>query len=80
VVIAAAIGGVMVPVYVMPTAMQTLSQISPLAWGLNGFVELFVRGGDLRSIVPNIAALLGFFISTSLVALGAFMYHSRRGG
>lgn len=80
VVIAAALGGVMVPVYVMPAAMQTLSHVSPLAWGLNGFVELFVRGGDLRSVVPHIAALLGFFALTSLVALGAFKYHSRHGG
>ncbi|MFN2257760.1 MAG: ABC transporter permease [Desulfuromonadaceae bacterium] len=80
VVIAAAIGGVMVPVYVMPAAMQTLSHVSPLAWGLNGFVDLFVRGGDLRSVVPNVAALLAFFATTSLVALGAFVYHSRRGG
>ena len=60
--------------------MQTLSHISPLAWGLNGFVELFVRGGDLYSVVPHVGALLGFFVLTSLVALGAFKYHSRHGG
>jgi ABC-2 type transport system permease protein len=80
VVIAAALGGVMVPVYVMPAAMQPLSLISPLAWGLNGFVELFVRGGDLCSIAPSVGALLGFFALTSLTALGAFKYHSRHGG
>lgn len=80
VVIAAALGGVMVPVYVMPAAMQSLSLISPLAWGLNGFVELFVRGGDLCSVGPSVVALLGFFALTSLVALGAFKYHSRHGG
>ncbi len=80
VVVGAALGGVMVPVYVMPEAMQVLSNISPLAWGLNGFVELFVRGGGLRDIGGNIAALLGFFGVTALIALGAFKFHSRHGG
>lgn len=80
VVIGAALGGVMVPVYVMPEAMQVLSNISPLAWGLNGFVELFVRGGNLHDIGGNIAALLGFFGVTALISLGVFKYHSRHGG
>lgn len=61
VVIAAALGGVMVPVYVMPTAMQTLSLLSPLGWGLEAFLEVFVRGGGAAQVLPEIAALGGFF-------------------
>ena len=60
VVIAAAIGGIMIPAYVMPPSMQTLSQISPLAWGLDGFVDLFVRGAGFMSILPNMGLLAGF--------------------
>ena len=44
VVIAAALGGIMIPVYVMPRSMQNLSNCSPLAWGLNAFQDVFVRG------------------------------------
>lgn len=79
VVIAAALGGVMVPVYVMPEPMQAISAISPLAWGLNGFLDLFVRGGNLSDIVPNALSLLGFFAATLAAAWAAFNRRSRTG-
>lgn len=60
IVIAAALGGIMVPVYVMPETMREISRFSPLAWGLNGLTELFVREGDLISVLPEIAYLLLF--------------------
>jgi ABC-2 type transport system permease protein len=63
VVIAAAMGGVMVPVYVMPRAMQDLSVISPLGWGLDAFLEIFVRDGNLMSVMPRIASLGLFFLT-----------------
>jgi ABC-2 type transport system permease protein len=68
IVIAAAIGGIMIPVYVMPGIMQQVSLISPLAWGLNAMQDLFVRGGDLRGILPEIASLLALFGVTMAVA------------
>ena len=58
VVIAAAIGGVMVPVFAMPRLMREISQISPLAWGLDAFLELFARGGDLSVVWPEAVKLL----------------------
>lgn len=70
IIIAAALGGVMVPVYVMPTIMQKLSVISPLAWGLNAFLDVFLRHGHLFSVWPNIVKLVAFFgftISISLI-------------
>ncbi len=72
VVIAAALGGVMVPVYVMPRAMQDLSVISPLSWGLDAFLDIFVRDGNLTTVLPYIAALLGFFLLCSFVAALVF--------
>jgi ABC-type multidrug transport system permease subunit len=62
VVLAAALGGVMVPVYVMPRPMQAISAFSPLAWGLDGFLEIFVRGGGVGDIVSNVLSLLAFFV------------------
>lgn len=80
VVIAAALGGVMIPVYVMPKGMQLISQISPLAWGLDGFLELFVRGGNVQSIGFNLLALFGFFVVTTLLSLLIFTQRGRSGG
>ena len=72
VVCAAAIGGIMVPVYVMPHLMQTISQYSPLAWGLNALVEIFVREGTLRSVLPEIGYLMAFFATTLVIAWTVF--------
>ena len=72
VVIAAALGGIMIPVYVMPRYMQDISWVSPLAWGLNAFQDVFVRGGDLGAVYREITLLLLFFavtITTSWFAL-----------
>jgi ABC-2 type transport system permease protein len=75
VVIAAALGGVMVPVFAMPPLMQTVSQISPLAWGLEAILDLFVRGGDLTTIWPQALSLLGFAAAT--LAAAAFLDRRR---
>lgn len=72
VVIAAAMGGVMVPVYVMPRVMQDLSVISPLGWGLDAFLDIFVRDGNLFSVLPRITALIGFFLVCLAFALLMF--------
>jgi ABC-2 type transport system permease protein len=68
VVIAAALGGIMVPVFIMPRIMQTISEFSPLAWGLNAFLSVFVRNGDVMSVLPQTARLLIFFVSTTFLA------------
>lgn len=72
IVIAAALGGIMVPAYAMPKAMQTMTQFSPLAWGLNGFLEIFVRQGTLAQVWPNILCLLAFFLVTLLSSWATF--------
>lgn len=64
VVIAAALGGIMIPAYVMPRYMQEISVFSPLAWGLNAFQDIFVRGGDLGTVAREISCLLFFFVVT----------------
>jgi ABC-2 type transport system permease protein len=68
VVIAAALGGIMIPVYVMPRYMQDISSFSPLAWGLNAFQDVFVRGGDLGTVSREISLLLLFFVVTITVS------------
>ncbi len=72
VVIAAALGGVMVPVYMMPQAMQEISVVSPLSWGLEAFLDIFVRGGDLSSVLPQVLTLNGFFVLCMAIAALVF--------
>ncbi len=72
IVIAAALGGIMIPVFMMPGFMQPISIISPLRWGHEAFVDIFVRGADVNTLLPNITRLLVFFAGTLLIALFFF--------
>ena len=74
VILLAAIGGIWVPVFMMPDLMQEASVISPLNWSLNGFYDILLRGGGLPEIAGNLASLLGFFALT----LGAAVMISER--
>ncbi|HEX6225038.1 MAG TPA: ABC transporter permease [Chryseolinea sp.] len=67
VVILSAIGGVWVPIYVMPEILQTVSRFSPMSWGLESFNDLFLRQASIPAILPNVLRLIGF----ALVALAA---------
>lgn len=76
IVIAAALGGIMIPVYVMPRYMQEVSAFSPLAWGLTAFQDIFVRGGNLRTVLPEVSYLVLFFI-VSIAISGLAMHNNR---
>lgn len=68
VVVAAALGGVMVPVYAMPPLMQSISLFSPLNWGLHGCSELLVRGQSLGAVLDDLGRLLLFSVAMILFA------------
>ena len=55
-----ALGGVMVPKLVMPAAMQSATMLSPMAWGLTGFLDVFVRGAHLGGLLTPVGLLLAF--------------------
>ena len=55
-----AIGGIMVPRFVMPAAMQKLAALSPMAWGLDGFHTVMLRHGSFADLLPYLARLLLF--------------------
>ncbi|MDR1667172.1 MAG: ABC transporter permease [Bacteroidales bacterium] len=75
VVIMAAIGGIWIPVFVMPLPMQWLSACSPLNWGLEGFYDILIRGGNWRALLPECAASSAFFI---LCAIAAVVYDKKK--
>ncbi|KAA1244639.1 ABC transporter permease [Aquimarina sp. RZ0] len=75
IVMLAAIGGVWVPVFVMPDTMQVLAKVSPMNWGLEAFYDCFLRKGNLGDILPEIGLLIGFFISTIVIAI---LYYEKK--
>ncbi|MBP6872040.1 MAG: ABC transporter permease [Bacteroidales bacterium] len=77
VIILAAIGGIWVPVFMMPNLMQAASQVSPLNWSLDGFYQILLRGGGIREVAGNAGALFLFFAVTLTLAV-AISTKSRR--
>jgi len=61
VVIMAALGGIFMPVYMMPEKLKIVSMLSPLRWGVDSYLDLFLRGSGLTSIWTNLLLLLGFY-------------------
>ncbi len=68
VVAAAAVGGVMVPVYAMPHLMQQLSIISPINWGLNALEELLIRNSPAPAVIADLFRLSVFALIALLCA------------
>tara|TARA_R100001369_G_scaffold92792_1_gene139880 strand:+ start:4750 stop:6018 length:1269 start_codon:yes stop_codon:yes gene_type:complete len=75
VVILAALGGVWVPVFIMPNFMQTLSNLSPMNWGLNAFYDVFLRDVGLIDLVPELTLLFLFFVITTAISI---VYNERK--
>jgi ABC-2 type transport system permease protein len=75
VVILAALGGVWVPVFIMPKFMQTLSNVSPMNWGLNAFYDVFLRDVGIIDLVPELSLLFLFFIITTAISI---LYNERK--
>jgi ABC-2 type transport system permease protein len=67
-IVLAVIGGVMVPKFVMPEALQQIADLSPMSWGVDGFLELFLRGGGVVNIWPELAKLLAFGLAALVLA------------
>ncbi|OOH90653.1 ABC transporter [Pasteurellaceae bacterium 15-036681] len=68
IIIMAAIGGIMVPVYVMPEIMQTVAQWSPMGWALTGFQNLLLNQYSLAQIQQPLLQLVGFGVLTLAIA------------
>jgi len=71
----AAIGGIMVPKFMMPGAMQTLAEWSPMAWALNGFHTVMLRDGGFSAILPDLLKLLA--CAALAIAAASWLNRSR---
>ena len=68
-VILAAIGGIWIPIFVMPPFMQTIAKLSPMNWALQAFYEVLLRQGSFLSVLPKIGYLGLFFISCIIISI-----------
>lgn len=68
IIVLAALGGIMVPKMVMPAFMQAVAGFSPMAWALDGFLDIFARGATVGAIIAPSLMLLAFAVIGLAVA------------
>ncbi len=68
----AAIGGIMVPKFIMPEYLQDFTNISPMAWGLEGFLDIFLRSSGVSGILMEAGSLMLFGFIALLLAFTIF--------
>ncbi len=76
VIILAALGGIWVPVFVMPQVMQQISVFSPLNWALDGFYTILLRNGSFAEILFPAGLLYLFFLVSIIIAYQYQRMHS----
>jgi ABC-2 type transport system permease protein len=70
----AALGGSMVPLFVMPDFMQTIAHFTPHAWALTTYQNIIVRGYGTVEVLPQVGVLLAFASAFFGVALWRFKF------
>jgi ABC-2 type transport system permease protein len=60
--IMSAIGGSMIPLFIMPSILQKIALLSVNYWGIQGFYDVFWRLLPLKAILPKILILLSIGI------------------
>ncbi len=73
-----ALGGIWVPMNLMPQVMQTISSLSPLNWALVGYYELFIKGGDWYAIQFQVLKLGLFFIFSVTISYRMYKLKLRK--
>lgn len=70
-----AIGGIMVPTFIMPEVMQTVARLSPMNWGLEGYLDILLRQGGLEDTLPEIGKLL--LLAAVLFLMALYFYRKK---
>jgi len=69
VVVLAAVGGIWVPVFLMPEFMQKIAQFSPMNWGLNAYYDIILRNSGIGNIAKELVFLFLFYIAMIAISL-----------
>jgi ABC-2 type transport system permease protein len=70
-----AIGGAMFPSFMIPKAVRTLAQGTPVHWAMQGFLDVFWRDQTLSGILPECGILLG--MAVLLVGIAVVLFRKR---
>jgi ABC-2 type transport system permease protein len=70
----ALMGGCWYPLELFPPAIQNAVKVLPTTWAMQGMLDLVLRGGSLRDILPEAAVLLGFAVIFFSVGVWRFRY------
>lgn len=69
----AGLGGAWVPLEVTPEAVQRIARLTPVAWTMEGFQNIIIRGLGLESVLPAAAVLTAY----TLVFFGLAVWRFR---
>lgn len=69
VVVLAAVGGIWVPVFLMPEFMQKIAAFSPMNWGLNAYYDIILRNSGIGNIAKELVFLFLFYIAMIAISL-----------
>jgi ABC-type Na+ efflux pump permease subunit len=67
-----ALGGSMIPLFIMPAILQKIAFLSVNYWGIQGFYDLFWRVLPLEDILPRILILMSIGVVMTLASIQLF--------
>lgn len=66
------ISGTFLPIHIMPPPIQTISLLSPIRWGIDNYLDIFIREGTIIDILPRSLLLLAFFGFAMTISIAIF--------
>jgi ABC-2 type transport system permease protein len=67
-----AIGGSMIPLFIMPSILQKIALVSVNYWGIQGFYDIFWRTLPLEAILSKILILMGIGFVMTIASIWLF--------
>jgi ABC-2 type transport system permease protein len=74
VILLGAIGGSLVPIFLLPGWMETLASFTPHYWALQAFQDLMFRGASIADVMTNLFVLASFAVVLLAVGLARFSF------
>jgi len=72
VVILGLISGTFLPVHLMPASIRYVSYCSPVRWGIDSYLLIFIREAGVREVCPRLLLLLLFFSLAMTISIYIF--------
>ncbi len=72
--ILSALGGAWMPLEFTPLSVQRIAYLTPIAWMMDGFKDIIVRGLGLESVLTAVAVLLLYAVVLWLLAAWRFRF------